>query len=93
MSGWVDHRAGRNSVERIQYLATVGNRSTIPRTSGHYNDNVVTVSSNDTYRYESNSSDNHYYFDDYYGYFSNDNYFCNDNSLTEAKKLNLALKT
>jgi hypothetical protein len=32
----VGHRAGRNSVERIQYLATAGIRNTIPRTSGHY---------------------------------------------------------
>jgi hypothetical protein len=87
MSGWVDHRAGRNSVERIQYLAAVGKRNTIPRTSGHYNDNVVTAPSNDTYQFESNSSDNDYYFGDYDSYFSNDNYIDNDNSLTETKNL------
>lgn len=55
MSGWVGHRAGRNSVVRIQYIATAGNRNTIPRKCGHYNDNVVTAASNDTYQFESNS--------------------------------------
>lgn len=87
MSGWVGHRAGRNSVERIQILATTGDRNTIPRTSDHYNDNVVTAASKDTYHCENYSGDKDYYFGDFDGYFSNDNYIDNDNSLNEATNL------
>lgn len=71
-----------------ELFATVGNRNTTPRTSGHYNDNVITAASNDTYQCESNSRDSDYYFGDYDGYFSNDNYIDNNNNrLTEAKNL------
>ena len=84
MSGWVGHRAGQNSVERIQYLATAGNRNTIPRTSGHCNENVVVAASNDTYQCESNISDKDYYGSDDDGCCSNDNDIDIDNSLTEA---------
>ena len=89
MSGWVGHKFGRNSVERIQYLVTAGNRNTISRTSGRYNENVVTVASNDTYQCDSNRSDQDYYYGDDFddGYCSNDNDVDNDNSLTEATNL------
>jgi hypothetical protein len=80
MTGWVGHRAGRNSAEKIKFHATAGNRNTIPRTSGHF---TVTVVSNDTNQCESNSSDNDYYFVDDDGYCNNDNDIGNDNSLTE----------
>ena len=68
MSGWVSHKAGWNSVEKMQYLATAVNRNTMTRTSGHYNYNVVTAASNDTYQCESSSSNKYYCYVDDDGY-------------------------
>lgn len=79
------HRAGQNTAERIQYLATVGNR--IPRTCGNYNGNIVTAASSGNIQCESNSSDSDYYFGDDDCYCSNDNDIDNYNSLTEANNL------
>jgi hypothetical protein len=80
---------GRKFVERLQYLATAGNRNTIPRTSGHYNDYVGTAASDDTIQCDSNSSDSDFGNnddddDDDDGYCSNDNDIDSDNSLTGA---------
>ena len=59
---------GLKSVERLQYLATAGNRNTIPRKFSHYNDHVVTAANNDTIQCDSNSSDSDFGDDDDDGY-------------------------